>query len=263
MTQTEPLAEIREAEAPPAIAAIYAALNEGIGIRQVNLIWRHAAALPGVLAWLWAQAAPALASGAAAAARDTVAAAMALPPATRLVAFADRAAIADLVETYHRGNATNLALLSAILLRHEGMQAGTPLTPAPRGAMLPVPPPLPRLATLPEETRARILALTAAHELSDAAVVPSLYLHLALWPDFLAQLPEVLAPLHADGGLKRARAAAVAAARQAAPGLIAALGPAPPAPPALPGFLNRLGVFVQEVIPGMVPVGVFLRRALA
>ena len=63
------LAEIRETEAPPAISAIYAALNEGIGLGQVNLIWRHAAALPGVLDWLWAQAAPALASGAAAAAR--------------------------------------------------------------------------------------------------------------------------------------------------------------------------------------------------
>ena len=43
------LAEIREAEAPPAIAAIYAALNEGIGIGQVNLIWR----LP-LLAITWA-----------------------------------------------------------------------------------------------------------------------------------------------------------------------------------------------------------------
>ena len=42
------LAEIREAEAPPAIAAIYAALNNGIGIGQVNLIWRHAAALPAL-----------------------------------------------------------------------------------------------------------------------------------------------------------------------------------------------------------------------
>jgi len=69
---TTVLAEIREAEAPPAIAAIYAALHEGIGIAQVNLIWRHAAALPGVLDWLWAQAAPALASGAAAAARDHI-----------------------------------------------------------------------------------------------------------------------------------------------------------------------------------------------
>ena len=68
------LAEIREAEAPPAFAAIYAALNNGIGIGQVNLIWRHAAALPGVLDWLWAQAAPALASSAAAAARSLCAA---------------------------------------------------------------------------------------------------------------------------------------------------------------------------------------------
>jgi len=73
------LPEIREAEAPPAIAAIYAALNEETGIGQVNLIWRHAAALPGVLDWLWAQAAPALASGAAAAARDRITAAITLP----------------------------------------------------------------------------------------------------------------------------------------------------------------------------------------
>ncbi len=35
---TVSLPKIREAEAPPAIAAIYAPLNEGIGIGQVNLI---------------------------------------------------------------------------------------------------------------------------------------------------------------------------------------------------------------------------------
>jgi hypothetical protein len=40
---TASLPEIREAEAPPDIAAIYAPLNEGIGIGQVNLIWRHTA----------------------------------------------------------------------------------------------------------------------------------------------------------------------------------------------------------------------------
>ena len=64
MSTANPLPEIREADASPDVAAVYAALNEGIGIAQVNLIWRHAAALPGVLDWLWAQAAPALASGA-------------------------------------------------------------------------------------------------------------------------------------------------------------------------------------------------------
>jgi len=257
------LVEIREAEAPPAITAIYAVLNEGIGIGQVNLIWRHAAALPGVLDWLWAQAAPALASGAAAAARDGIAAAITLPTPAALPKPQDHAALAAVVEVYNRGNLTNLALLSAILLRQQGMAPGVPLLPAPRGAMLSAPPPLPRLLGLPDAQQVQIRALTAAHGLSDAAVVPSLYLHLALWPDFLALLPELLAPLQADDGLVRARDAAVEAVRHAAPGLIAALGAAPAPPAGLPAFLTRLGVFVREVIPGMVPVGLFLRRALA
>ena len=255
------LAEIREAEAPPAIAAIYAALNDGIGIGQVNLIWRHAAALPGVLDWLWAQAAPALASGAAAAARDRITAAITLP-ASAPAPSAVPTGIAELVEVYHRGNATNLGLLTAILLRQQGMAPGAPMVPASRGPMLPAPPPLPRLAALPPALQAQIQALTAAHGLSDAAVVPSLYLHLALWPDFLAQLRYMIAPLRADGGLAHWRDTAVEAARLAAPGLIAALGPAPAPPLALREFLARLQVFVRQVIPGMVPVGLFLRRAL-
>lgn len=257
------LPEIHETEAPPAIAAIYAALNEGIGIGQVNLIWRHAAALPGVLDWLWAQAAPALGCGAAAAARDAIAAAIALPSPAASPKPQDHAAIAAVVEIYNRGNLTNLAVLSAILLRAQGMAPGECLAPAPRGAMLPAPPPLPRFVDLPPAQQAQIRALTAAHGLSDAAVVPSLYLHLALWPEFLARLPELLAPLHAEQRLHGARDAAVAAARRAAPGLIAALGAAPAPPAALPAFLTRLEVFVGEVIPGMVPVGLFLRRALA
>ena len=260
---TTSLPEIREAEAPPAIAAIYAALSGGIGIGQVNLIWRHAAALPGVLDWLWAQAAPALGCGAAAAARDAIAAAITLPMPAALPKPQDHAAITAVVEIYNRGNLTNLALLSAILLRAQGVAPGVRATPAPRGAMLPAPPPLPRLAGLPPAQQAQIRALTAAHGLSDAAVVPSLYVHLALWPEFLALLPELLAPLHAEQRLHGARDAAVAAARRAAPGLIADLGAAPAPPAALPAFLTRLEVFVREVIPGMVPVGLFLRRALA
>jgi hypothetical protein len=256
------LAEIREAEAPPAIAAIYAALNEGIGIGQVNLIWRHAAALPGVLDWLWAQAAPALASGAAAAARDGISAAIALPSPAALSKPLDCSAIATLVEIYNRGNLTNLAVLSAILLRKKGMAPGARPTPAQRGAMLPAPAPLPRLVALPAAQQAQIRALTAAHGLSDAAVVPSLYLHLALWPDFLSQLPELLEPLHKNNGLVLARDATVQAARHVAPGLIGALGTAPAPPVALAAFLARLEVFLGQVIPGMVPVGLYLRRVL-
>jgi hypothetical protein len=213
-----------------------------------------------VLDWLWAQARPALESGAVAGARDRIAAQVSLPalqPATA------PEGVAALVETYNRGNLTNLALLTALRLRAEGLAAGPPGAPAPIGAPLPAPPPLPRLDALPPSLAEAARALAARHGLSDAAVMPSLYLHLAQWPAVLEALPAMLAPLFAVGVLARARDAAVAAAEAEAPGLIAALGPAPPAPDALPGFLATLRVFTREVIPGMVPVGLALRRALA
>ncbi len=52
------LAEIRESERGET-AAVYAGLRAGVGVGQVNLIWRIGG-VPGVLDWLWAQARPAL-----------------------------------------------------------------------------------------------------------------------------------------------------------------------------------------------------------
>lgn len=254
------LAEIREPDAPPEVAAVFAGLRAGIGVAQVNLIWRHAAALPGVLDWLWSQARPALESGAAAGARDRIAAGVPLPVLPRAAAPPE---VAALVETYNRGNLTNLALLTAIRLRRAGVAAGPPGPAGMPGPALPAPPALPPLAALPPAPAAAVRALAARHGLSDAAVVPSLYLHLALWPAVLAALPATLAPLFAEGVLASARDAAVAAATAEAPGLIGALGASPPAPPALADFLPRLGVFTGEVIPGMVPVGLALRAAFA
>jgi hypothetical protein len=253
------LPELREADAPPAIAATYAALRDLSGVPQVNLIWRHAAALPGVLDWLWAQARPALACGAAAGARDRIAARLTLPALPRIDA---PPGVAALVETYNRGNLTNLALLTAVRRRAEGAAAGQPGAPAPAAPPLPAPPPLPRLGDLSPGLAGTAMVLAAGHGLSDPAVMPSLYLHLAQWPAVLEALPRILAPLHADGALARMRDAAVRAAESEAPGLIASLGAAPPAPAALPAFLATLALFTREVIPGMVPVGLALRRAM-
>lgn len=253
------LAEIREAVAPPDTAAIYAGLRQGVGVAQVNLIWRHAAALPGVLEWLWRQARPAFESGAAAGARDRIAARIPVPAMPRM---APPAEVATLVETYNRGNLTNLAVLTAIRRRVEGETTGAPGPSAPIGAALPPPPPLPHLAELPAPVAETARRLAALHDLSDARVMPSLYLHLALWPKVLAAVPATLAPLFADGGLVRARDAAVAAAEAEAPGLIGALGPAAAAPSALGEFLRTLRTFTREVIPGMIPVGLCLDAAI-
>ncbi|MBR0672300.1 hypothetical protein [Neoroseomonas soli] len=254
------LPEIREAEASPEVATVYAGLRAGVGVAQVNLIWRHAAALPGVLDWLWSQVRPALESGAAAGARDRIAAHVPLPAMPRADAPPD---VAALVETYNRGNLTNLAVLTAVRLRAAGVVPGVAGAAAEVGTMLPEPPPLPRLAELPAPLADAVRSLAARHGLSDASVVPSLYLHLAQWPVVLGALPALLAPLFAGGGLVTARDAAVAAAEAEAPGLIAALGAAPPAPEALAVFLPTLALFTREVIPGMVPVGLALRRAFA
>lgn len=254
------LTEIREADAPPGIAAIYAALRAASGVPQVNLIWRHAAALPGVLDWVWAQARPALESGAAMGARDRIGAAATLPAMARTAA-PDAAAV--LVETYNRGNLTNLAVLTAVRLRAEGVAAGVLGAPAPVGPALPEPPVLPRLDALRPEVAGAVRDLAARQGIPDAAVIPSLYLHLAVWPELLARLPAVLAPLFEGDALRNARAAVVAAAEAEAPALIAALGAAPPAPERLPDFLATLRLFTREVIPGMVPVGLCLRRAFA
>ncbi|BDG73915.1 hypothetical protein [Roseomonas fluvialis] len=254
------LPELRESEAPPVVAATYAALRDATGVPQVNLIWRHAAALPGVLDWLWAQARPALASGAAAGGRDRIAAALALPALPPLHA---PPGVAALVETYNRGNLTNLAVLTAVRLRAGGLAPGRAAAPAPIGAPLPAPPPLPRLDALPPALADAARALAARHGLSDPAVMPSLYLHLAHWPAVLGALPDALAPLFADGALARTRDAAVAAAEDEAPALIACLGAPPPEPAGLRRFLDTLALFTREVIPGMVPVGLALRRAMA
>jgi len=253
------LPEIREPNASPAVAAIYRGLREGVGVGQVNLIWRHAAALPGVLDWLWAQAGPALTSGAAAGARDRIAAAVAVPDIAPLAAPPE---VAALVETYNRGNLTNLALLTAIRLRAQGVAGAAAVASATVGAALPEPPPLPRLAALPEDQVSIVRSLAARHGLSDPSVIPSLYLHLAHWPEILAAMPAVLAPLFAGGAYGAARDATVAAAEAQAPLLMSALGETPSVPAGMAGFLATLAVFTREVIPGMVPVGLALRAAL-
>jgi hypothetical protein len=173
------------------------------------------------------------------------------------------------VEAYNRGNATNLLLLTA-LRRHRAEQSegggvhsatAAPGPSAPAAAALP---PIPRLDDLPPATAAEVRALAALHGAEAGGVVPSLYLHLALWPTVLPPLRAALAPLFADGTVARAREAACAVAEQAATDLLPALGrPGAPFPPAhRAATLAALGTFTRQVIPAMASIGLALRAAL-
>ncbi len=252
-----PLAELREAEAPPAIAALYAKLRAASGVPLVNLIHRHLATLDGVLPWLWHAIRPPLEDGSLAGARARLAAAIRLPP---LEPGPADPAIAVLVDAYNRGNLTNLILLTAL----RRALAGDPPHPAPPPprlaveAMLPAPPPLPRLDALPPPTAALVTALAAR---PGGDVVPSLYLHLAHWPAFLAELPARASALIDPAAIRAARATTLRLAEAEADAIrpmLAIPGPLPD-----PRALAPIEAFTRTVIPGMVPIGLGLRRLLA
>ncbi|HYF06122.1 MAG TPA: isochorismatase family protein [Acetobacteraceae bacterium] len=267
-----PLAEIREDEAPPEVAEIYASLRRATGVPLVNLIWRHAATLPGALAWMWDAAAPALQSGAVAQAARRMSGALPVPalpgvdPVRSGMQLADLGRILDLVEAYNRGNLTNLILLTSVRrLLEEGPAAGraAPAGTAAPPRMLPPVPPIPRLDALPPAQAAQVRALAARHGAEAGGVVPSLYLHLALWPAALEALPHWLGAALTPEGLARGRDAAVTMAAQEAEAIRAMMPDIPPPPVATEELLPVLQRFTTEVIPAMVPVGLALRKVLA
>ncbi|UPY38649.1 hypothetical protein [Sediminicoccus sp. KRV36] len=244
------LPEIREADAPPEVAAIYGKLREAYGLPLVNLIWRHFATLPGVLPWAWASVAPALPLVPAATARLVAA----LEPLPSLPLGAGAAELAAL---YNRGNLSNLIVLTALLRGKQG-HAEAPAGPPP--AMLPAPPPLPRLDALSPKVLREVLALAGLHGHA-GGVIPTLYLHLAHWPEVLAPLYAALSPMMAMGGIQSLRDRALGAASLEATALQPYLAQ-PPEPPAeaLAAAREALAQFTGRVIAEMVPIGLMLRR---
>jgi hypothetical protein len=242
------IVEVREADATPEVTAIYAKLREAYGLPLVNLIWRHFAALDGVLPWAWESVRPALPLLPAACER--VVAALSVP------SLSMGAEASSLAAAYNRGNLSNLILLTALL---RGKQGDAPPPPAgPPVAMLPEPPPLPKLNALPEAVARDVRALGALHG-HEGGVIPTLYIHLATWPALLKPLYTSLSPMMATGRIAALRNAALAAASIEAERLRPHLA-APPEPPAeaLATVRDTLRIFTTRVIPEMVPIGLML-----
>ena len=267
-----PIAEIREEDAPPDVAAIYNALRQASGVPIVNLIWRHAATMPGALPWMWDSVAPALQSGAVAAAVRRMAKALPLPklqpvdPVNSGMQLADLGRILDLVETYNRGNLTNLLLLTALRRRLEDGPAPNAAAPGAAAApprMLPPVPPIPKLDALPPALAAQVRELAARHGASAGGVIPSLYLHLALWPQALQALPQWIGPAITAEGIAAGRDAALALVAQEVEAILPMLAAIPPPDAATEQLLPALRTFTTQVIPAMVPVGLALRNVLA
>lgn len=199
-----PLAEVREADAPPEIAGLYARIRQVAGLPQVNLIYRHLATLPGVLPWVWQRLEPLYASDRL---RDAVERLRRTLPSDDLeplwtdLPSADRREVERVLAFYERANAQNAITLTALRLffLESGGRARTALVP-PAVSMPALPSPstpaalvaLPRLADLDGDVRDRVRALAGLHPDARDGVTPSLYLHLAPWPPMLERAFERL-----------------------------------------------------------------------
>jgi hypothetical protein len=267
------LPELREAEAPPEIAALYEDMRRTMRLPLVNLIYRHLATMPGVLPFVWRLVRPAMASGVLDAAHARVLAgtpplALAQLDGAPLEAGAfgkERCAALAVVRSYNRGNGLNLVALSAVRLALEHPDA-IPVRPAPPPGPPPDPapriPPIPALGDLAPDIAETVRGLAGLHG-GGAGVIPSLYLHLAHWPAVLGAVAARLQPTLADGSVERGREAAVALAQAEARRLVPALA-ASEAPPRehLAAVASVLDRFTQRVIPEMIPVGLALERLL-
>ncbi|MCW8088186.1 hypothetical protein [Sabulicella glaciei] len=261
------LPEIREADAPPEAARIYDGIRAASGLPLVNLIWRHFAALPGVLPWAWEVAGPVVRSAQMDAARQRLAARPSLPALAPVdwnsvgCGEAEIARIRAIVLAYTRGNLTNLLALTALRMRLQEPDApAARLEPTPGIPAAPDPiDPLPRLAELGPGVARAVQALSSRHDVRPG-VIPSLYLHLAPWPAILDALPVWLGPLYAPGALEQASAAIRRHAEEEARLLMPGTTP----PPAGSGaeIRSALDEFTGRVIPDLSTVCLALHGLL-
>lgn len=200
---TETLPEVPVRDASPEIAAIYDRIMETTGVGSPALIYRHFAVYPGLLEWVWDTVGPELESGrvlahALEAVRATDVVLLPTVAADEMRATgvdeAGQEMIGAMLTTYNRMNPVNLSLITAIrdLIDPAARTAEDPpsLPKIPNAsAVTPVKLPAPiELDAMPVHVRQTVLALSAAIPSPGAQVIPTLYRHLAIWPDFLMHL---------------------------------------------------------------------------
>ncbi|MGJ3259152.1 MAG: hypothetical protein ACFE0S_06060 [Rhodospirillales bacterium] len=273
---TETLPEVAVNDASPEIAAIYERIMETTGVGSPALIYRHFAVYPGLLEWVWETVGPELESGRAIAhALDAVRRTdvVPLPPVAAdeiRAAGVDAAAhrmVDAMLATYNRMNPVNLSLITAVRdlidpAADPVAASSLPEVPdAPAATPRKLPAPV-NLDDMPNHVRKTVLALSAAIPSPGTQVIPTLYRHLAIWPDFLTHLAPALLDAMQRGevearmdelntNMKPLIADVIARARSAA---------APPLDdPA--AMVRTLDAFLYT-IPQLVVVGTALRTAI-
>ena len=261
--------EVHPLNASPEIAAIYADIRAVSGLAMVNLIWRHFAALPGIIDWAWKGVRPLVASQELVEARKRLIDAIELPTLPPVTAEAWRVAgvsgpeltaFRDMMADYVRGNSTNIIVLTALRLRLEGVNHATPaFSTAPARVALTPATPLPRIDNLDPALASAIRALAQRHEGAQGGIIPSLYLELVRWPRLMDTFPNWLEALYEPSAMRTARESTCRAAEREALALLPALDSAPPNVAEMRPALER---FTRLIIPDLTPVCVAVQKLL-
>jgi hypothetical protein len=250
---SDPFPAVAEAGASGETAELFADIRATMGVRVVNLVWRHLATVEGGLAWAWAAARPLYVAGMPDEAARQFRQSMLLPVLAGLNGE-HPPSVDDVVASYDHSNTINFFALAALAawLRGETAAGGVPAT----GERLPAPDvALPRLASesdVSPETWALVLRLNRFGDRPQPLILASMYRHLAHAPDFLARLEPALASVQADGTLRRAIEANALAARATARLLARAIEAG--RPPAAARIEAGVSAFLDHAIGKMVTI---------
>ena len=210
---------VTEAQASPQTRAIYEDIKSTMGVALVNLVWRHLAIKPTVLRWSWDTLKPHYAQHAIPEAawslRCSVKPPVLGPLSSQELAHVTReagnVAVLDAVlHTYERGNAQNLVAMCFLQRCIEGAPGRSqPAAMKPQTAHnveandrvdQAAIPALPATDTLTADLQQIISEMTAIWVPPEyRGITPSVFRHIALWPDTLTLYQERLCELLKPG----------------------------------------------------------------
>ncbi|SJZ50804.1 hypothetical protein SAMN02745126_01403 [Enhydrobacter aerosaccus] len=218
---------VAETAATGATAELFADIRETVGVRVVNLVWRHLATIEGALPSAWSAVKPLYVQGMVDRAAVRFREEMVLPTLDAL-AGDEPASVDAVLASYDHSNTINLLALGALTACLHGDVAAVGVPE--RGPRLPAPDvTLPKLASAEDvspATWATVLRLNCFGD-REQVILASMYRHLAHAPAFLVRLEMALRPAEEDGSLLRAIAANKRAAYERSRVLARAISTAP------------------------------------
>ena len=211
---TDPVVAVTEQNAEGQVAEIYQDIRATLGVPVVNLIWRHLATFPGALEWSWASVKPLYEENIIHAEASALRRKISVPVDVGLSPLHLKASglteddiysIKVVLDSYHKSNAMNLISLSSLLAKLNGKSSNSANyidlldSVESKGVDGRMPELIP-LLSMPESIRNLVMDINKIG--GREQILPSMYRHLANWPQFLALISLLLLPYEKKGTLE-------------------------------------------------------------